>query len=108
VVALSYTARSGAAVPNAGAGLELQVIAGVVLGGTRISGGAGGIGRTLLGVAILAHLEIGLRLLGNARVLLPGTDWTLVLNANSRLVIIGGLLIAVAILNERLAVRRRS
>jgi rhamnose transport system permease protein len=103
VVALSYTARGGAAVPNAGAGLELQVIAGVVLGGTRVTGGAGSIGRTLLGVAILAHLEIGLRLWGNVPIHLPLTGLTLVLNANSRLIVIGILLVSVAALNERLA-----
>jgi rhamnose transport system permease protein len=103
VVALSYTARGAAAVPNAGAGLELPVIAGVVLGGTRVTGGAGGIGRTLLGVAILANLEIGLRLLGNITVDLPGIGSALVLNANGRLVVIGILLVAVAVLNERLA-----
>jgi rhamnose transport system permease protein len=107
VVALSYTSRAGAAVPNAAAGLELQVITAVVLGGTRITGGAGGIGRTLLGAAILAHLEIGLRLLGNAAIHLPGTDTTLVLNSNSRLVVIGVLLVAVAVLNERLAGQRQ-
>jgi rhamnose transport system permease protein len=103
IVAVSYTARGGAAVPNAAAGLELPVIAAVVLGGTRVTGGAGGIARTLLGVAILAHLEIGLRLLGNMVVRIPGTAWTLVLNANSRLVVMGVLLVAVAVVNERLA-----
>jgi rhamnose transport system permease protein len=107
VVALSYTSRGGAAVPNAGQGLELQVIAAVVLGGTSATGGSGGIGRTLLGVTILAHLEIGLRLLGNVALHLPGTGLTMVLNANSRLVIIGILFITVAVLNERLAGSRR-
>jgi ribose/xylose/arabinose/galactoside ABC-type transport system permease subunit len=103
VVALSYTSRGGAAVPSAGQGLELQVITGVVLGGTRVTGGGGGILRTLLGVAILAHLEIGLRLLGNVALRLPGTRLEIVLNANGRLVVIGVLLIAVAVLNERLS-----
>ncbi|HEV3167639.1 MAG TPA: ABC transporter permease [Isosphaeraceae bacterium] len=102
-VALIYTARAGAAVPNAGLGLELQVIACVVLGGTRVTGGAGGIGRTLLGLAILAHLEIGLRLLRSVHIPVPGTSLSWQLNANGRLVVIGLLLIAVAVLNERLA-----
>jgi ribose/xylose/arabinose/galactoside ABC-type transport system permease subunit len=105
---LFYTSRGGAAAPTAGQGLELQVIAGVVLGGTRVTGGAGGILRTLVGVATLAHLEIGLRLLGNLTVRLPGTRLAMVLNANGRLVVIGVLLVAVAVLNERLAgVRQR-
>jgi hypothetical protein len=61
----------------------------------------------LLGVAILAHLEIGLRLLGNVTVHFPGTALDLNLNANGRLVVIGILFIAVAVLNERLAGPRR-
>ena len=108
VVAVSYTARAGAAVPTAGAGLELQVIACVVLGGTRITGGSGGIGRTLLGLTILAHLEIGLRLLGRLRLRAPWGAATWTLNANGRLVVIGVLLVAVAVLNERLAGPRRA
>ena len=42
IVALTYTARGGAAVPGAGAGIELQTIACVVVGGTRVTGGLGG------------------------------------------------------------------
>ena len=37
--------------PNAGTGLELQVIAAVVVGGTAISGGRGTLIGTLIGVA---------------------------------------------------------
>lgn len=108
LVALLRTAQNGAAVPDAGKGLELQVIACVVLGGTRVTGGAGGIGRTLLGLAILAHLEIGLRLLGTKRWSVPWSDEPWRLNANGRLIVIGLLLIAVAVWNERLAARRSS
>lgn len=105
-VAVLYTARSAAAVPDAGKGLELQVIACVVLGGTRVTGGAGGIGRTLLGLGVLAHLEIGLRLLGAEKFYLPWSAEPWRLNANGRLIVIGFLLIAVAIWNERIAQRR--
>lgn len=42
--------------PNAGEGLELQVIAAVVVGGTAISGGRGRIVGTLIGVALLATI----------------------------------------------------
>ena len=38
---------------NAGTGLELQVIAAVVVGGTSISGGRGNLIGTLAGVALL-------------------------------------------------------
>jgi rhamnose transport system permease protein len=106
-VAVVYTSRAGAAVPGAGQGVELQVIAAVVLGGTRVSGGSGGIARTLLGTAILAHLEMGLRLLGNAAIPVPGTQFAIVLNANGRLIVIGILFIALAVLNERLTGRNR-
>lgn len=106
IVAVFYSARSGAVVPDAGKGLELQVIACVVLGGTRVTGGAGGIGRTLLGLGILAHLEIGLRLLGAQRLYWPWSAEPWRLNANGRLIVIGLLLIAVAVWNERIADRR--
>lgn len=108
LVGLLNAARSGAAVPNAGAGLELQVIACVVLGGTPVTGGAGGLGRTLLGLAILSNLEIGLRLLRTLKLHVPGTAVAWELNANARLVMIGVLLIAIAVLNERLAGRSRA
>lgn len=42
--------------PNAGTGLELQVIAAAVVGGTAISGGRGTLLGTLLGVALLGTI----------------------------------------------------
>jgi rhamnose transport system permease protein len=103
LVALSWTARRDAAVPDPGWALELQVIGAAVLGGNRLGGGAGGIGRTLLGAAILAHLEIGLVLLGHPTFRLPGHGPTLILDTNGRLVVIATVILAVAVLNERLA-----
>ncbi|RVC82572.1 ABC transporter permease [Mesorhizobium sp. M4A.F.Ca.ET.022.05.2.1] len=44
-------------IPNSGAGLELQAIAAVVLGGTSIAGGAGAIWRTVVGVFLLAIIN---------------------------------------------------
>ena len=43
--------------PEAGAGYELVAIAMVVIGGTSLMGGRGGIGLTLLGVLIIGYLE---------------------------------------------------
>jgi ribose transport system permease protein len=43
--------------PETGAGYELEAIAMVVLGGTSLSGGSGGMGRTLLGVLSLGYLQ---------------------------------------------------
>ncbi len=46
-------ARFGDIDPNSGTGLELQVIAAVVVGGTSVSGGRGNLLGTLLGVLLL-------------------------------------------------------
>jgi rhamnose transport system permease protein len=42
--------------PNAGAGLEMQVIAAVVVGGTSVNGGRGTMAGTLIGVLLLATI----------------------------------------------------
>lgn len=46
--------RLGAVSPNTGEGLEFEVIAAVVIGGTSLSGGQGRILRTVIGVVIIA------------------------------------------------------
>jgi rhamnose transport system permease protein len=50
--------------PNAGVGLELAVIAAVVVGGTAVSGGRGTLAGTLAGVALLATVGPALTFLG--------------------------------------------
>jgi ribose transport system permease protein len=40
-----------------GQGLELSVIAAVIIGGTALSGGSGSMGRTLIGVLIIGVLQ---------------------------------------------------
>jgi rhamnose transport system permease protein len=50
--------------PNSGAGLELQVIAAVVVGGTAISGGRGTALGSLIGVALLGSIASALVFLG--------------------------------------------
>lgn len=60
VAGLVYTARLGAADPNAGLGLELSAIAAVVVGGTRLVGGHGSVVGSFLGVLIIAVLGSGL------------------------------------------------
>jgi ribose/xylose/arabinose/galactoside ABC-type transport system permease subunit len=54
------TARLDFATPNRGEGMELQAIAAVVIGGTSMFGGVGGVGRTIVGVLIIKSLEAGL------------------------------------------------
>jgi ribose/xylose/arabinose/galactoside ABC-type transport system permease subunit len=44
--------RLGAAQPVAGTGWELDAIASVVIGGTRLTGGEGGVGLTIIGVLL--------------------------------------------------------
>jgi ribose transport system permease protein len=54
--------RSGAASPTIDNNVPLEAIAAVLLGGTRINGGSGGVGGTALGVLFLATLGNGLSL----------------------------------------------
>ncbi len=61
--AVILTARLNSAQPTAGIGFELDAIAAVVLGGTTLAGGEGGIGGTLLGAFIIGVLNNGLNLL---------------------------------------------
>lgn len=61
---LMQSARLEAADPNAGIGIELQVIAAVVIGGTSLMGGRGSVVNTFFGVLIIAVLEAGLAQIG--------------------------------------------
>ena len=56
-------ARLDSVQPSSGFGYELDTIAAVVIGGTSLSGGSGGIGGTLIGVLIIGVLRNGLNLL---------------------------------------------
>lgn len=57
------TGRLNSAQPTAGAGFELDAIAAVVLGGTSLSGGQGGVMGTVIGALIIGILDNGLNLL---------------------------------------------
>lgn len=57
------SARLGSAEAVAGSGFELAVIAAVVIGGTSLFGGVGGIGGTVVGVLLIGVLTNGLVLL---------------------------------------------
>lgn len=58
---------NGSADPISGTGIELVVIGSVILGGTALTGGRGGVVGTLLGVIFLGALANGMNLMG-----LPG------------------------------------
>jgi rhamnose transport system permease protein len=60
LAALLNAVRFVDADPNVGTGLELQVIAAVVVGGTSISGGRGTLAGTLVGVALLGTIGTAL------------------------------------------------
>jgi rhamnose transport system permease protein len=72
IAAIIETARVSTARANAGVGLELAVIAMVVLGGAKISGGSGTMAGTVLGVLILSYLQDGLEFAG------VRNDWGLI------------------------------
>ncbi|MEI9998582.1 MAG: ABC transporter permease [Verrucomicrobiota bacterium] len=61
---LILTARTSSALPQAGIGYELDAIAAVVIGGTSLSGGLGGMLGTFFGVLIIGVINNGLDLLG--------------------------------------------
>jgi inositol transport system permease protein len=56
--------RSTTGQPNAGIGYELDAIAAVVIGGTSLSGGVGGIGGTILGALLMGVIDTGLDQMG--------------------------------------------
>ncbi|TYP87586.1 ABC transporter permease [Blastococcus xanthinilyticus] len=57
-------ARTFSGAPSLGATLLLPAVAAVVVGGTAITGGFGGIGRTVIGALIVIVLRVGLSLIG--------------------------------------------
>ena len=58
------SARSYAATPTMGDGMEMDVIAAVVLGGTPMSGGIGSVMTTVLGALIMCILSNGMNIIG--------------------------------------------
>lgn len=78
--------RAGAATPNAIADANLQSITAVVIGGTSLFGGRGGLPGTLLGALIVQSLAVGLSLAG--------------VNAQYRLLAIGVLVLFAVALDQ--------
>ncbi|MGI8311759.1 ABC transporter permease [Saccharopolyspora hattusasensis] len=89
---LIYLARLTVGEPTAGQLLELDAIAIVVIGGTALFGGQGGIGGTVVGAAIVSVLSNLLNLLGVS----PFTQD-----------IVKGAIIVAAVVLERIQHRRR-
>lgn len=91
IAALFNTALYATAKADAGMGLELEAIACVVVGGTRISGGQGTVVGSLLGLLIIGILRYGLEMAG--------------VKSQQVVIFVGALLIATAVLNEYMAAR---
>lgn len=64
ISALILTSRLNSAEPVAGVGFELDVIAAVVIGGTSLMGGRGGVWGTLVGALLIGVINNGMILLG--------------------------------------------
>ncbi len=61
--AIIYTSRLMSAQPTAGTGIELDAIAAVIIGGTSLAGGKGGVIGTLFGALIMGILDNVLNLM---------------------------------------------
>ncbi len=61
---IAYSATFQAVAPGTGAGLELDAIAGAIIGGTSMTGGYGTVAGTLLGVFVMSLLKTGLPFIG--------------------------------------------
>lgn len=86
IAAIIFTSKISSARGNAGLGLELTVIAMVVLGGVKITGGSGDVLGVVFGVLIISYLQDGLSFAG-----VPG---------DFGLVVTGLVLVAAVFLNE--------
>jgi ribose transport system permease protein len=64
VAAIVLSSRSMSAQTDGGAGYEILALSAIFLGGTSLGGGIGGIGRTVLGVVVLAFVTNALILVG--------------------------------------------
>jgi ribose/xylose/arabinose/galactoside ABC-type transport system permease subunit len=63
LAALVYVGRTGGVQTSAGTGLELEVIAAVVLGGTSIAGGRGSVLSPVVGAVLVSAISTGMVLL---------------------------------------------
>lgn len=87
VAGICQTVRDRLGNPEAGTMFELKAIAAVVIGGTSLRGGSGGIGLTVVGVLTLGYIEKILSINGVAE------HWRLILQ--------GAILVAAVLLQDR-------
>jgi simple sugar transport system permease protein len=87
IAAVLFVAQYRQGKPDAGAGLELDAIAAVVIGGTSLMGGRGGLAGTLVGVLIFGLLSNLLQLHN--------------INSNLQLVLKGLIIVGTVLVQER-------
>lgn len=88
IAAMIATSRTVSAQPTAGIGLELDIIAAVVIGGASLNGGRGTIIGTMIGTLLISFLRNGCTLVG--------------ISTNVQLIVIG-VIIVVAVSVDQLA-----
>ncbi len=81
IAALLTTAQTGTADPNVGIGYELDAIAAVIIGGAPLSGGAGTILGSLLGMLLIGMIRNGLVIIGVSIYLLIAVSGLIVIAA---------------------------
>jgi ribose/xylose/arabinose/galactoside ABC-type transport system permease subunit len=86
VAAMIAASRTVSAQPTAGIGLELDIIAAVVIGGASLSGGRGTILGTIIGTLLIGFLRNGCTLLG--------------ISTNVQLIVIGIIIIAAVAVDQ--------
>ncbi len=79
VASMIETSRTVSAQPTAGIGLELDIIAAVVIGGASLNGGRGTILGTIIGTLLIGFLRNGCTLLG--------------ISTNTQLIVIGVIIV---------------
>jgi ribose/xylose/arabinose/galactoside ABC-type transport system permease subunit len=91
VAGMAMSTRMGAGEPLSGVGFDWDSIAAVVIGGTVLSGGKGGVGGTLGGVAVIGILNNTMNLLAVSPFLQ---------------IVVKGLIVLVAVVLSALSIRR--
>lgn len=86
IAAMIAASRTVSAQPTAGRGLELDIIAAVVIGGASLAGGRGTITGTIIGTLLISFLRNGCTLLG--------------IPTNVQLIVIGAIIIAAVAVDQ--------
>ena len=93
LAAMITTSRASTAQPTAGMGLELDIIAAVIIGGCSPSGGKGTIVGTIVGTFLISFLRNGLTIRG--------------LSADVQLIVIGAIIV-LAVAADQVATKRQA